>query len=297
LNNKADIHDYVAGGWMSRFVKIVAINLAICGVLVVAYFVVKTPPSTPTSSETAAKAPVQEDADTPLIGAYELTKNPFKMKGQYVILDTGHMPMLGYADTVRATIGMKGIRFKHMLDDGLAIYSVLAAVDSLSGDEVEELAVELPDNNPPDVSRPWLVQVEGTRDGTNGYGATIQTATVKFIRYAVLASPQQSVTTHSDVPAPTPTPQVPVETQSPSIPEQVPTPPPAPIVRLTPLTLPTGDIVFTSPSGCKTILTRMLPNNQVQYVAIFEDGTTAVFSPNELDKAGVAAAEHCRVAN
>jgi hypothetical protein len=127
------------------------------------------------------------------------------------------------------------------------------------------------------------VQVEGTRDGTNGYGATIQTATVKFIRYAVLPSPPPFVPAPAAAAcalpsAPDPTPQTPVETEALPTEEPILAPPPAPIIRMTLVTLPDGDIVFSRPSGCRAICSRMLPNNQVQYVTTFEDGTTGVFS-------------------
>jgi hypothetical protein len=281
---------------MPHFIKVIAINVAILGVLAMAYFIFTAPPAIPSSSETASVAPSEKDGDRPIIDAYELTKNPFRMKDQYAVLDTGHMPYpVGASEIVRSGRGGRGsIEFEHMLDDGVAVYTVSPLLYLQSGEEEEELLVEIPDNNPPDASKPWLVLVEGTSDGTNGYGATIQTATVKFIRYAVLPIPPPFVPGQPSAPAPVPTPQTPAGTEP--LPTEEPTLalPPAPIIRMTQVTLPDGDIVFSSPSGCRAILSRMLPNNQVQYVTTFEDGATGVFSPNELDKAGAAVAEHCQ---
>jgi hypothetical protein len=137
-----------------------------------------------------SKATVGYHASDEILWPYEIIKNPYKFMGHSGILDI-RMPFVGYRGEVVANpwnlVG--GLKFEKMIDEHVAIYSVNAydqegerTVTMQEG----ELAVILTDNEPPDISHPWRVFVEGQMEGVNGFGSKIKVTTVRFEGYCHL---------------------------------------------------------------------------------------------------------------
>jgi hypothetical protein len=274
---------------MGRFASTVGMSLAIIGTAVMVYFAY----GRWTDATAISSADSTPDENKPILDAYELTINPFQMKDHFVVLDTGHayLPAEVSEDIDRPGAGRADITFEHMLDDQLAIYSASPRF----GDDENEIAVELPGNDPPDTSKAWMVQVEGTRDATNGFGAKIPIATVRFIRYARFPAPPPAPVM---VPAPAPLPPspAPVETWIPlaanPVPHEISLP--AFSIPLTQSTMPDGKIVLSNPSGrCATVSTSVKSNSPFVDIT-FEDGTEGTFSTAELEKATASVNQHCR---
>jgi hypothetical protein len=84
---------------MSQFLKVFFISLAITGILLAGYLIIKPSSSASSHLQSCLGAPSENDGELPLVEPYDLTKNPFRMKGKYVVLDMNHMPMLGYRNS------------------------------------------------------------------------------------------------------------------------------------------------------------------------------------------------------
>lgn len=110
-----------------------------------------------------------------VLNAAEISKNPYKFKGMSGIMNPST------------------IRFSNMAGEQTAIYESAFIYSS------DQLAVEMPDNEPPSTNRWWRVYVEGTMDGTNGFGAPVTIGEVRFEGYA--EPPPQPVTDPNPVPA------------------------------------------------------------------------------------------------
>lgn len=120
---------------------------------------------------------------TEVVSPYDLSKNPYRWRGHCDILDTTHVPMVVGNGLRMGYVSYPGgaLSFNKMLDEGTAVYEVMAA-----GEEVEpqgEIAVGVTDSNPPDSGRPWRVFVEGPMDAVNGLGTTITLTKVRFDGY------------------------------------------------------------------------------------------------------------------
>jgi hypothetical protein len=127
-----------------------------------------------------------------LISPYQLSKNPYQYKGHSGLLLTTLIQLVRSDGLVGPQMPWPGggMRFVKMLDEHTAIYSVLTGQDDVSPDT--QIAVELPDSNPPTSTKLWRVYVEGADDFENGFGATIQVAKIKFEGYGSLPPPQPS---------------------------------------------------------------------------------------------------------
>jgi hypothetical protein len=125
-----------------------------------------------------ATAPTGEETEyhesNEVITPFALSKNPYKWKGRSGILDTVNVPILmGSSGVVVTSVRYPGgsLKFEKMIDEHTATYSVLVDEGEVVADG--EIAVILPDSDPPDPSRPWRVLVEGPMEGSNGFGATL----------------------------------------------------------------------------------------------------------------------------
>jgi hypothetical protein len=112
---------------------------------------------------------------------YALSKNPYKWMGHSGILDTGVLVMRGNGLEVAHYPGI-ALQFEKMIDEHSAIYSVMTATDNTTIPD-GEIAVILPDSEPPDPGRLWRVFIEGPREAVNDYGATLQIVAVRFEGY------------------------------------------------------------------------------------------------------------------
>jgi hypothetical protein len=128
-----------------------------------------------------------------------------------------------------------------MLDEETAVFDVYQwGYDG--AESVGELAVFVSDKQPPEPSRRWRVKVEGQMEATNGYGASINVSTVRFLGYAPVPPPPQAVQQEAPAVAPDTTPPAEAPDRTPAIrtPNASPDPssegqqPAAPIVREAP---------------------------------------------------------------
>jgi hypothetical protein len=183
------------GNWLTRNFGIVALIVV---VLIIAFAIMNHTSQTDTSNQEAAQPSVpatsgdsqlSNDSEgyhvsNEIIRPYEISKNPYKMKGHSGILDTVYVPIIMGNGTRVSQFAYPGggLKFEKMIDEHTATYSVLVGEEgSVIPDG--EIAVILPDSNPPDSRRPWRVFVEGPMEGVNGFGAAIQVVTVRFEGY------------------------------------------------------------------------------------------------------------------
>ena len=117
---------------------------------------------------------------------FELSKEIYRYKGQSGILDT----LTIYMTDAGTPLGPEkwghwpggSLRLERMIDEHTAIYKILTLQDGGTAQD-GEIAVLLPDSNPPEPLRFWRVLVEGVLEGTNYMGATIQIPAVRFEGY------------------------------------------------------------------------------------------------------------------
>jgi hypothetical protein len=193
-------------GRTARTFGLIAVVLA---VLVIVFAVTNHAPQSGTSSQdaTTPSAPTASNnsvvSDTPegyhesneVISPYEISRNPYRLKGHSGILDTVNVPVLmGAGGVVATTVRFPGggLKFEKMIDENTATYSVLVGEDgSVIPDG--EIAVVLPSSDPPDSSRPWRVFVEGPVEGVNAFGAAVRDVRVIFVGYYVPPQPPVQV--------------------------------------------------------------------------------------------------------
>ena len=134
---------------------------------------------------------------------YDISKNPYKFKGHSGILDMRGVPLVlpdGRLVAREAGVGY-GLRFEKMINERTATYAVrIGGYDG--AEEDNEIAVALPDNDPPEPNRPWRIYVEGAEDFQNGLGATIQVAKIKFEGYYVAPATRIEVQPQPSQPEP-----------------------------------------------------------------------------------------------
>jgi hypothetical protein len=124
----------------------------------------------------------QYHASDEIIEPYEVSKNPYRLKGHSGILDTTRVSMLmPSGDRIPTPYPGGGLRFEKMIDENTATYEVLVGGEEVMPDG--EIAVVLPDSNPPDSRRPWRVYVEEPKEAVNGLGTRIKVSTVRFEGY------------------------------------------------------------------------------------------------------------------
>jgi hypothetical protein len=104
-------------------------------------------------------------ASDEVISPDEICSNPYKLKGHSGILDGGRL------------------KFEKMIEEHTATYAVWAGEESIIPEG--EIAVVLPDSDPPDSGRPWRVFVEGPMGAVNGLGNKITVTAVRFEGYYV----------------------------------------------------------------------------------------------------------------
>lgn len=136
--------------------------------------------------------------------ANEFIKNPFANRGKRIRLDVTEYPVLFENNLIRymeytgppgigEQLTPRGVRFKRMLSQEEQIYDVTAVnqggmlsqgtsfTDVIS---LGELVVKVPPGQGElDSKRSWVVEPLGTIDGTNGFGASISVAVVRFWAY------------------------------------------------------------------------------------------------------------------
>jgi hypothetical protein len=150
---------------------------------------------------------------------YELSKNPYKWKGRSGILDTQRATYVMPNGTAAPMgIGLGSIKFDKMLDEHTALYDVMTVDNTLMPDG--QIAVLLPDSDPPNLRKLWKVLVVGSLDGTNAFGSGVTVTEIKFEEYytpppkpaaaepapASISSQEQSATAQSSEPTGTWTP-------------------------------------------------------------------------------------------
>ena len=116
---------------------------------------------------------------------FELSKNPYRAKGHFGVLDTTR-------NWIRTEAGQRilvphygpCLKFEKMVDEHTAIFNILCGSRELFSQP--QLAVELENSSPPDPSLPWRVYVEGAEVGENGFGAKFTVAKVRFDGYGML---------------------------------------------------------------------------------------------------------------
>jgi hypothetical protein len=143
-----------------------------------------TTSSAPTVVPGVAEPTYQESNE--ILSPYALSKNPFKWKNHSGILDTVDVPILmGVNGAVVTSVRYPGggLKFEKMIDEHTATYSVLVAEGSVMHEG--EIAVILPDSDPPDSTRLWRVFVEGPMEGENAFGASIRDVCVRFEGYYI----------------------------------------------------------------------------------------------------------------
>ena len=148
-----------------------------------------------------------------VLSPYAISKNPYSFKGRSGVLDTLHVPLVTPFGQSSVAIGYPGLQFEKMIDEQTATYSVLVGTEAVMPNG--EIAVILPNNEPPDSSRLWRVYVIGTIEGVNGLGQTMNVPAVRFEGYyegPLSASPPQP--TYSAPLPPRPEPSTPPSTDS-----------------------------------------------------------------------------------
>jgi hypothetical protein len=113
-----------------------------------------------------------------------VSKNPYKYRGHSGILNTrGFQTTLPDGSLGRTFLGAgNGFQFEKMLDEHTAIYVVRIAGHD-GPEEAGEIAVELPNSDPPEPNKLWRVVVTGTEDVMNGFGIPMKIAKLKFEGY------------------------------------------------------------------------------------------------------------------
>ncbi len=113
---------------------------------------------------------------------YDLSKNPYKWQGQTGILDTVlvSIPMPN-GQVTHVPYPGGGLRFEKMIDANTATFSVLVGGSGIFPEG--EIAVLLPDSEPPNPMRPWRVSVEGPMEGSTALGAQVKVTAVRFRGY------------------------------------------------------------------------------------------------------------------
>ena len=116
----------------------------------------------------------------------ELRTSIYKYKGQSGILDTyvlywGSNEYLGGQKFGRWLTPT--LRLARMIDEHTAIYDILMLQRGAGPGPEGEIAVRLPDSDPPDPKRYWRVLVLGVLVGENGIGGTVEVPAVRFEGY------------------------------------------------------------------------------------------------------------------
>jgi hypothetical protein len=139
--------------------------------------------ATPVAATADAGPTYHESSDA--IDPYELVKNPYKFKGHSGILDTLNTPVLMGNGARMTSVAYPGgcLQFKKMLDEHTAIFEMMVYQEVLM--PAGELAVILPDSNPPNSLQPWRVLIEGPYAAVNGLGNQITLTAVRFEGYYV----------------------------------------------------------------------------------------------------------------
>jgi hypothetical protein len=164
----------------------------------------------------------------------EISKNPYKYEGRSGILDTMNVLILMGGRKTRVPYPGGSLVFVNMLDEHTAVFDV--RISGQFGEESSnQIAVKLEDSNPPEPMRPWRVYVEGPIDATNGLGATVSLASVRFEGYA--DPPVRPVTTEvPETPSRESAPNTQPATSDVDVPATQDAQPPAPIERRPPPT-------------------------------------------------------------
>jgi hypothetical protein len=212
---------------MKRLLKIIALSVAFIAIAVVILGVVAFlwPGVFQTSTD-------EDHAYTTIFDPTELSKNPYKYKGQYGMLDPANLWVNMGDGTLRKISGFGSMSFEHMIDEHTASYSVGLG---------EHVMLILKDSNPPDMKLSWRVYVEGADEFVNGFGGKITAPVLRFDGYGVIPTipdmPPQPPSPAMSQPDPTPTSPAPAQQSAPEPPAPPPDnlrpdgTPPAPIIR------------------------------------------------------------------
>lgn len=134
----------------------------------------------------ALAAHAQSAATPDAVLPYDLSRNPYQLRGRSVVLDTRRVPLIG-TNSANFSIPLPSgnMRFEKMVDEHTALFSVLVGRNEYTEDG--QLAVHLKDSTPPELTRPWRVFVEGPTPMVNGYGVSVQITQVRFEGYVEAA--------------------------------------------------------------------------------------------------------------
>jgi len=174
-------------------------TIAVIVIVLIIMFIASQPDTSSNSASVSDKAATEEQyhPSDEVIYPYDISKNPYKLKGHSGILDTVHVFVGEVGHQFPMVFPGGGLKFERMLDEHTATYEVLTAQrEGLVPDG--EIAVILPDSNPPEPLRPWRVYVEGPMDAVNGMGASMQITTIRFEGYFIPPPKPAETTTTPD---------------------------------------------------------------------------------------------------
>jgi hypothetical protein len=133
------------------------------------------------------------------IHPYDLLQNPFEYKNKVVLLNVRGYPVLingsywrfqedfDYKYDPTGFSLFLGLRFDKMIGESQASYDIMAREVSGHSSSVRPIGQLIAvAQTPPDVKRPWVVEVIGPLSGINVFGATVTAPAVQFIRYGQL---------------------------------------------------------------------------------------------------------------
>jgi hypothetical protein len=130
------------------------------------------------------------------IHPYDLLQNPFEYKNKVVLLNVRGYPILMdgsywrfqedfyYKYDPTGFSLFLGLRFDKMIGESEASYDIMAREVSGHFSSVRPVGQLIAvAQTPPDIKRPWIVEVIGPLSGKNVVGATVTAPAVLFIRY------------------------------------------------------------------------------------------------------------------
>lgn len=138
-----------------------------------------SPSTIPDHDPSASPKPVSEYHESDeVMEPYKLSKNPYQWRGHSGILEM-RMPVIASNGVFVSVVPLAGLKFRKMISEHIAVYEVMVSNEE-SGDE---LAVILPNSEPPDVTRPWRILVDGPLEATTSMDTPLTITAVRFEGY------------------------------------------------------------------------------------------------------------------
>jgi hypothetical protein len=153
------------------------------------------PTEAPQPSSVETQKPVIPPSSGLTVHPYELLKNPFKLNGKLVLLELRSRPVLYNGSVVQYSgeiepsfgirLGLMALKLNRMLAEDQALYDVMGVeAGNSEGQMLGQISVTLPPKvTDLDLGRTWVVEPQGSIEGTNGFGAPISIPSVRFWHY------------------------------------------------------------------------------------------------------------------